>query len=365
MTITTIKDNNLFDIYKMYFKHGDFNDFSNVKRNHLLSSLIREIKIINTKKDSISEKEIENIYDILVKLSIIARIDLIMAMKGIKSKDTSFIGGIKRSKEVIDYALKIIVKLLYKMNEEQITSHYTNKFIYNDSISHTSRVFIMAVRFMKHYNNSINNNIVSDIRKKFKNRYAKYYKNVLRKFNINKKITRLEHVYKNGLRDILFNELVNIAIAAFWHDISNLFNNYNKDYNTSKCYSYLKHFVRYNYDISLAVGLHNEYYGYGNGVFLNYYNTIVNSNTLFAPNYIISFDYNDTLKLNSVSYFPSKVIEIIDLFDRITYSDNNSLNNNDALVFISDNYLDKEVKIDPIIFDIFSSFVSDKLKLIA
>ena len=187
MTMTAIKDNNLFDVYKMYFKHGDFNDFSNVKRNHILSSLIREIKIINAKKDSISEKELESIYDILVKLSIIARIDLIMAMKGIKSKDTSFIGGIKRSKDVIDYALKIMVKLLYKLDDDQITSHYTNKFIDNDSISHTSRVFIITVRFMKYYNNSINNNIVSDIRKKFKKRYSNYYKNVLRKFNISKK----------------------------------------------------------------------------------------------------------------------------------------------------------------------------------
>ena len=80
---------------------------------------------------------------------------------------------------------------------------------------------------------------------------------------------------------------------------------------------------------------------------------------------IISFDYNDTLKLNSVSYFHSKVLEIIDLFDRITYSNNSSLNNDDALVFISDNYLDKEVKVDPIIFDIFSSFVSNNIKLIA
>ncbi|KLI25928.1 hypothetical protein [Brachyspira hyodysenteriae] len=360
----TIKDKNLLDAYKIYFNHDNLNDFSNVKRNYILSSLIKEVKTINSKKESITDKEIETIYDILIKLSIMARIDLIMSMKSIKNKDTSFISGIKRSRDVIDYALKVIIKLLYKLDEQQIISCYSNKFIDNDSISHTSRVFIIAVRFMKYYNNSINNNVVSNIKKKFKNRYAKYYKNVLRKFNISKKITRLEHVYKSGLRDILFNELVNIAIAAFWHDISNLFNNYNKDYNTSKCYSYLKHFIRYNYDISLTVGLHNEYYGYGSGVFLNYYNTIINSNTLFAPNYIVSFYYNDTLRLNSVSYFPSKVLEIIDLFDRITYSDN-PLNDEDALSFISDNYLEKEVKVDPIIFDIFSSFVSDNMKLIA
>ena len=112
----------IFDAYKTYFKHDIFNlnDFSNVKRNCILSSLIREVKIINAKKDSISEKEIEIIYDILIKLSIMARIDLAISMKSIKNKDTSFMSGIKRSKEVIDYILKIIIKLLYKLDEEQI-----------------------------------------------------------------------------------------------------------------------------------------------------------------------------------------------------------------------------------------------------
>ena len=52
-----------------------------------------QIKIINAKKDSISEKELESIYDILIKLSIIARIDLIMAMKGIKNTPPFAIGA--------------------------------------------------------------------------------------------------------------------------------------------------------------------------------------------------------------------------------------------------------------------------------
>ncbi|WP_256097282.1 hypothetical protein [Brachyspira hampsonii] len=67
------------------------------------------------------------------------------------------------------------------------------------------------------------------------------------------------------------------------------------------------------------------------------------------------------MKFNSVSYFPSKVLEIIDLFDRV----NNSSSIDNRLLYIRENYLDVEVKIDPIIFDIFSSFVSDNIKLIA
>ncbi len=113
------------------------------------------------------------------------------------------------------------------------------------------------------------------------------------------------------------------------------------------------------------MGLHNEYYGYGSGVFLNCYNAYINSNNFYYPDYAVSFDYNDTLKLKSISYFPSKVLELINLFDGINYSYNNILNNNDALLLIKENYLDMKVKIDPIIFDIFSSFVYYNEKLIA
>ena len=127
-----------------------------------------------------------------------------------------------------------------------------------------------------------------------------------------------------------------------------------------KCYSYLKHFIKYNDEVSLIVGLHNEYYGHGHGIFLNYYNSIINRKPFLSPNYIISFDYNDALKLSSISYFPSKVLEIVNLFDNMVYSNKEILDYNKALEVMKENYLDKDVKIDPIIFDVFSSFVLKK-----
>ncbi|ASJ21045.1 hypothetical protein BHAMNSH16_05055 [Brachyspira hampsonii] len=364
MTAEIKENNNLFDLYKNYFNQTDLtlNNFTKLKKNELLSSLIKEVEEINSNRGSISEKDFESIYYILIKLSIIARIDLIIVMNSIKNKDMSFRNSLKYSKDVIDLSLRIIVKLLNKMNSEDLNLYFKEYLVNNDDIiSHTNRVFITVVRFIKYYNDSIHNNIVIDIRKKFNKKYAYYYRSIFKKFNINKNVSKLEHVYKYGLRDMLFNEIINISIAAFWHDIVNVFNNYNTEHNADKCYSYLKHFIRYNDDISLTVALHNEYYGYGSGVFLNYYNTLINSNGAYNLDYAVSFDYNDTLKFSSVSYFPSKVLEIIDLFDRV----NSSSSIDNTLLFIRENYLEVEVKIDPIIFDIFSSFVSDNMKLIA
>ena len=358
--MTAIMKDSLFSIYKNYFieENLTLDEFINKQKNDALASIINEIKLIDKNEyDSISEKEIEDIGEILIKLSLIARMDLIKCINSIKNKDLSYVHKIRYSKELIDYALKSIIKLIKDTDNENINFSNITVFQNNDSISHTNRVFFTIIKFIKYYNEKINNNIVLDIRNNFKKDYLKYYKSIFKKFHIKKNISKLEHVYKYGLREILFNEMINIACAAFWHEIVNLqlFN----EANSMKCYSYLKHFIKYNEDISLTVGLHNEYYGHGYGVFLNYYNSIIHSKPFFSPHYAMSFDYNDALKLNSISYFPSKVLEIVNLYDNIVFNNNKVLDSDEALSFIRENYLEEEVKIDPIIFDIFASFITE------
>ena len=359
--MTVMMKDDVFSMYRKYVEEDNiiFGKFINSKLNYILVSIMEEVKIIEKKQyESISEDDINNIVGILMKLSLIARIDLIKCMESIKEKDLSFIKQLKYSKQLIDYSLKIIVRLLINIKNENIDFDNIEALKNNDSISHSNRVFFNIIKFIKYYNDSINNNLVLDVRNNFKDKYLKYYKNIFKKFHIKKNISQLEHVYKHGLREILFNEIVNISIAAFWYDIVNL--KALNECSNMKCYSYLKHFIKYNDEVSLIVGLHNEYYGHGHGIFLNYYNSVINRKPFLSPNYVISFDYNDALKLSSISYFPSKVLEIVNLFDNIVYSNKEILDYKKALEVMKENYLDKDVKIDPIIFDVFSSFVLKK-----
>ena len=341
------------------------------KTNKLLLSAEEDMEKIKLKKDNLSEEEVIDIIQILTKLSFISRVNLIKCTNDIKRRDFSHSSEIKNSKHIIDYILKNIAKILIESNKD-IDIYNVKNFFYNDIISHTNRVFFTIIKFIKYYNHSINNNIVYDIKKNFKKRYSKYYKSVLKKFNIKKSANKLEDVYKYGLRELFVKEISDIAIAAFWHDIANIslnlltehYSNLEDGYYASKGYSYLKYFINYSDHIPFIVGLHNEYFGYGNGVFLDYYNTINNSKSIQKLDYIVSFDYNDILSLDSISYFPSKILEIVDLFDNVIYKYNQS-NCNEALKYIREDYLYKEVKIDPIIFDIFSSFIYNENKLIA
>ncbi len=366
MTISVMNYTNKFcEIYGSSIINND-EFFSNIvvrKTNSLLLSIEKDINELKLRKDHITVKEIDFMVHILTKLSFISRINLIKAMNDIKRKDFKFSKEIRNSKYIIDYTLKNIVKILIESKND--IDLYNRAFLLNnDIISHTNRVFFTMIKFIKYYNNCIDNNIVSDIRQNFKNKYLKYYKSVLKKFNINNNINKLEDVYKYGLRELFRKEIVEIAIASFWHDIANITPDYSPnsddEYYASKGYSYLKYFINYGDNISLIVGMHNEYFGYGNGIFLDYYNSINNS----EPNYIISFDYEDVLRLGSISYFPSKILEIADLFDHLVYKYNEP-NSSKVLEYIREDYLNKEVKVDPIIFDIFSSFVYSQNKLIA
>ncbi|WP_157154007.1 hypothetical protein [Brachyspira murdochii] len=350
MTIT-YKNNDLFSIYDNYLKED------NTSVNNMLASAVNDIKKLEKNIHNASKQDIKSIGDILIKLSLAARMHLRQYTDSEKVKDLSFTNRLRYSKDIIDYSLKVIIRYLKNIKNEDINFNSIYLLKNNDVISHSNRVFFTIIKFIKYYNDSINQNIVIDIKNNFKRRYSGYYKSILKRFHINKNISKLEHVYKYGLREILFNEMINISLAAFWHNIINF--DISDEYNSMRCYSYLKHFLKYNDDVSLIVGLHNEYYGYGYGIFLNYYNTIINTKPFFKPYYIVSFDYTDSLKLTSLSYFPSKILEIVNLFDNILYSKNDYSNYNDILICIKENYLEREVKIDPIIFDIFSSFVVD------
>lgn len=201
--MTVMMKDDIFGMYRKYLEEGNiiFSDFINSKLRFILLSITKEVKIIEKKQyESITEKDINNIVDILMKLSLIARIYLIKCMESMKRKDLSFIRQLKYSKQLIDYSLKIIVKLLKNIYNKDIKLDNIEVLKNNDSISHSNRVFFNIIKFIKYYNDSIDNNLVIDIRNNFKSKYLKYYKNIFKKFHINRNITKLEHVYKCGLR---------------------------------------------------------------------------------------------------------------------------------------------------------------------
>jgi HD-GYP domain-containing protein (c-di-GMP phosphodiesterase class II) len=71
------------------------------------------------------------------------------------------------------------------------------------------------------------------------------------------------------------------------------------------------------------------------------------------------------LDYQALAYFPAKVLEIVDVFDSLTDSNRkyrSPLSEEEALILMRREFVEEKVKIDPILFDIFSDFVTKKGK---
>ncbi|WP_300366108.1 hypothetical protein [Brachyspira sp.] len=77
--------------------------------------------------------------------------------------------------------------------------------------------------------------------------------------------------------------------------------------------------------------------------------------------YIISYDYKDILTLQSLTYLPAKIVEVIDVYDTLTQKIEKSPK--EAILFMKENFLEKDIKLDPIITDVFIDYLKEVKKI--
>ena len=116
--------------------------------------------------------------------------------------------------------------------------------------------------------------------------------------------------------------------------------------------------------------LHHDYYGapYGYhqlGTFQNRFEERRGSKRDTSPTkYCISYNINDVGYGNTLSYFPNKILEIIDVYDAMTDSEkkyrSKPMTPEEALTLIRKDFLEGDhLGIDPILFDIFTDFLHE------
>jgi HD-GYP domain-containing protein (c-di-GMP phosphodiesterase class II) len=130
-------------------------------------------------------------------------------------------------------------------------------------------------------------------------------------------------------------------------------------------YSSIANKTNYPREASLITGYHHEYYGdpYGYGYFRIYLEQHKKANPNAKQDYIITYEIDPIISYQAIAYFPAKVLEIIDIYDSLT--DANRLyrkakTSEEALAMMREEFIDKHLRIDPILFDIFVSFTREK-----
>ncbi len=320
---------------------------------------------------------IKYILDIITQLAFIERINLIHLVNASKDQmNQIYFDNLEYydTQIVANDLILSITKLVEKIYPNISLFYGFDNFSCRNVIGHGNRVFIIFIEFMLYYNEQIDNHLNLRTIINFNKKFKRFYENVFEKYEINKNNIKFNDIFKNGLKKIPIENIASFAAGAFWHDVVKIKEldylniNKSKEYakrSTShaiKGYQFLKLFRNYNDNISLIVGMHHEYYGYGNGV-IEIINKQFNENRELNPSSLVSDNADDVQTLQSLAFFPAKVLEIIDLFDTTVMPqkiyNRKDMNAEDAVKLIYDNYIIKETQLDPILFELFVDFLID------
>ncbi|MEI0531638.1 phosphohydrolase [Brachyspira pilosicoli] len=372
-----------------YFYHIYLNciPYSNKLKNENNDTLKKICKEKYEKRFLFLEPNVDKLKSILkstenANIDILYLIDRILSDIGILIR-TDFIKYIQAIKKSIVIGNKVDKKDMYIYNiMSSIVSYLEHNHIFNyifdnhdfqdiNMISHSNRVSIMMIEFMHYYNKEFKNRLSNKLRLEYKNKYMDKYKKVISHFESDIPIDNLERVFKFGIRKFTNTEIINFSIGSLYHDIGLLkifdsvpMNNFlkdtdnNQDLHALKGYNFIKKTLNFQNDVSLLVGLHHDYYEYSKN---NLIKQFLNNK---YPDNILSFEAEDFIKGEVYAYVPSKILEIIDIFDVLLFMNSKKKEKvEDVLIYIKNKLMAEEIKLDPIILDLFINYLSETYEI--
>lgn len=240
------------------------------------------------------------------------------------------------------------------------------------TVDHMNKVLLRFIPFCNFFNEYFSRGLIKKIRVNFRVKYYPYYRKLLP----DKKNLTLETVFKGGIRRIESEELQMYSMGALLHDIGKLpdisYHDGSEGFDPRKVVQHAP--LSYNmiikaklpWSIAAIAALHHEYYGDSSGyqvskaLFKHFKST---QKALETIEYIISYNPDDIKKGLVWAYFPSKMLEIIDVFDALTDKNRKYREAHksieDALIVLKQEFIQRRLKIDPILFDIFLEFVRE------
>ena len=280
----------------------------------------------------------------------------------------------KESFELIDGLLRMVSRGKASFSDLARVEHIQTG---SRTLNHMNRILFRFISFMFFYNNYFQKQSkeIQKFRVNFKNKFFPYYDKILKGTqNIN-----LEIVFKNGISPVKERSLfLDYAMGGLMHDIGKLpeitYHDSSQAYDLVKVrrhvfdsYNMLVESKQFSSAVISSSLLHHEYYGASYGykqtaTFMKKFtDKRTNAREISPTKFFISYNIFDVAFGNSLSFFPNKVLEIIDVFDAMTDPDKNykkSLTAEEALQTIKQEYIEKdELGIDPILFNIFADFL--------
>lgn len=282
----------------------------------------------------------------------------------------------ERSKEMVNKTEEL-VKTSTSLIDESIFHGELFDSVVNKSngtvVQHITRTYIRSVSFLLHYNKKIrNSSLPNRLRIEFKKKYKPFYRKLLS--NLHSDDIVLERVFYSGMQAIPLQEIHRFATGFLLHDVGKVkdieYHEGNEEYNREKVVDHVKQGYMaimnktvYPPEVSLIAGYHHEYYGHssGYGFYRAQLNRFLKEHPRHRISYVMSYTLDSVLNFETMAYFPAKILEIVDVFDALTDPNRGykePLTPDKALSFMREEFVEKELKLDPILLDMFADFRS-------
>lgn len=342
--------------------------------------------LINLGKDATVTKELaQRIVDIGNDAGLIAKISMFESIQQIKRDEITQEEAKKENQEMTKKTTDLvstIVDMLAKNTETQKVFKELKHYSDGGVMSHCNRVFVSYINFLAFYNTLVNRmHLAHKVRSNFQSKYKKYYVRILQSFNkdrIIKELNVVEDCIDKGLRGLSDANLYMYAVGALLHDVGKVKDlSYfegatGRDMERIKkhlfnSYALVTQTAEYPLEVILTVAFHHEYYGFGYGPFEHFYELKRIKYPQFRVSNILTYDAKVVDSSDAFAYFPAKMLEIIDVYDALIdparkYRGGKTFTPIEALTIMREDFIEKEVKLDPILFDVFVEFLSNSIE---
>lgn len=346
----------------------------------------KELKqIVVDEEQGINKNTAQQIVNVGNDVGLIAKVTMFESIQKIKGEEITQEQAKIENQEITETTTNLvttIVDMLSKNTETQKVFDELRNYSDGGIMSHSNRVFISYVNFMAFYNNLINRrHLVHKIRTSYTNKYKKFYEQVeavFSKDNICKNLATVEDCIDKGIKIIEDREMNLYSVGALLHDIGKVkdldyFEGANgRDYERIKkhlfnSYALVSQTSEYPLEVILTVALHHEYYGLGYGPYDHLYKLKLAKHPSFQIKRIMTYDAKTIDECEAFAYFPAKMLEIIDVYDALIdparkYRGGKTFTPEEALNIMREDFIEKHVKLDPILYDVFVEFLSNSIE---
>jgi HD-GYP domain-containing protein (c-di-GMP phosphodiesterase class II) len=284
----------------------------------------------------------------------------------------------KHTQDIVDSTHELVKSSAQLLSSDIFNNELVNTLVEKSNgtiVQHMTRVYIQGIAFLSYYNNLVStSSAIQRLRITFQAKYRDFYHKVLPSVDIDD--LSLERVFFGGMRAIPPDHYFKWAVGFLIHDIGKAaaveYHEGEASYDRNIVIDHVKQGYKsvmnktnYPMEASLIIGYHHEYYGdpAGYGYFRAYLQQYKKQNPEAKQDYCISYDLEPVLDYQVLAYFPAKVLEIIDVFDSLTDAHRvyrKALTTDEALNMMREEFVERNRKIDIILFDIFVSFIKQK-----